>query len=479
MRKAALTEAISKDKEAVSEADTELTTLREKSAALADAVATAAKTANTTDFAQWQTKIKQYDSEREQLEKDELTARAGMEKATAQTQQITTRLATLETDMQVLLATGKERKMQLEKQTEAVNVITGGADANAALTDVQIRIKSITADEERLKSVLTAASEAKAAAEKTKTELTQQVVTISDMIAESNRTLTAALAESGFPSADNVKKSVVDQKTQRAAESAIKAYETELHGVVSSITMLEEKLSALGTVDGTSPDTEALELQLSALKTELDVLDATSLEKTRAEALLKEQIEKMSGDLEKLAALKSQRNALKKELDMYYDLTNLFEGNQFSEFLAKKQLKYITAEASIRFREMTGGRYGLELDGTDFVVCDNHNGGVRRSPRTLSGGETFIASLCLALALSSKIQMNNNTPLEFFFLDEGFGTLDASLTDTVMDALERLRNERLTVGVISHVQELQARISKKLNVYPPIEGIRGTRLEIE
>ena len=74
---------------------------------------------------------------------------------------------------------------------------------------------------------------------------------------------------------------------------------------------------------------------------------------------------------------------------------------------------------------MTGSSYGLETDGSGmFIIRDYKNGGVSRPASTLSGGETFMASLALALALSSQIQMKGAAPLEFFFLDEGFGTLD-------------------------------------------------------
>ena len=96
-------------------------------------------------------------------------------------------------------------------------------------------------------------------------------------------------------------------------------------------------------------------------------------------------------------------------------------------------------DASERLKKITNGRYSIELDGDDFnenketgnydvanfVIRDDFNGGTRRIPKSLSGGEVFLTSLSLALALSSKIQLKNNAPLETFFLDEGFGSLDS------------------------------------------------------
>src|SRR5690606_35793701 len=110
-------------------------------------------------------------------------------------------------------------------------------------------------------------------------------------------------------------------------------------------------------------------------------------------------------------------------------------------------------------------RYAIEVDSAGgFIIRDDANGGVRRPVGTLSGGETFLTSLSLALALSAQIQLRGKYPLEFFFLDEGFGTLDPDLLETVVAALEKLHMDRLTVGVISHVPELRARLPRRLIV---------------
>ena len=109
----------------------------------------------------------------------------------------------------------------------------------------------------------------------------------------------------------------------------------------------------------------------------------------------------------------------------------------------------------------------------------NANGGVRRPVSTLSGGETFLTSLALALALSAQIQLRGQYPLQFFFLDEGFGTLDPELLETVITALERLHNDKLTVGIISHVPELRSRLPRKLIVRPAEEAGAGSQLEVE
>ena len=86
--------------------------------------------------------------------------------------------------------------------------------------------------------------------------------------------------------------------------------------------------------------------------------------------------------------------------------------------------------------------------------------------------------MSLALALSSHIQLKGNAPLEFFFLDEGFGTLSGEFLDVAMNALERLYSEKLSVGIISHVEELKDRVPIRLIVSPPKFGGEGSLIKI-
>ena len=126
---------------------------------------------------------------------------------------------------------------------------------------------------------------------------------------------------------------------------------------------------------------------------------------------------------------------------------------------------------------MTGGKYFLKYDDKEFKVGDNLNGGALRVVKTLSGGETFLVSLSLALSLSGAICAQSQRPIEFFFLDEGFGTLDEKLVDTVMDVLGKL-SKSFSVGLISHVEELKRRIEYKAVVTGATET-HGSTVKIE
>jgi exonuclease SbcC len=184
-------------------------------------------------------------------------------------------------------------------------------------------------------------------------------------------------------------------------------------------------------------------------------------------------------DLEQKNESSSRLKSIEKDLSYYESIQRLLRGNRFVEFLAMHQLEYILQEASRRLLAMTANRYRLEVDSRgNFRISDNHQGGVSRDLKTLSGGETFMASLALALALSSRLQLRGNVRLETFLLDEGFGSLDAGLIDVVMQSLESLIGEQLSVGLISHVESLKARVPVRLEVTPAESGVSGTLVKL-
>jgi len=194
----------------------------------------------------------------------------------------------------------------------------------------------------------------------------------------------------------------------------------------------------------------------------------------------KSELEKLKTDLKDKNEKEAKYQELEHELDLINQIYKLIKGKRFVEFVATRQLRYIAQEASKRLMEITNNRYKLELNSDiEFIICDLHNGGVRRDCNTLSGGETFLTSLALALALSSHIQLKGGTDLGFFFLDEGFGTLDSGLLDVVMSSLEKLQDDEMAVGIISHVEELKERVPVKLLVEPAEPGLKGSSVQIE
>jgi exonuclease SbcC len=141
--------------------------------------------------------------------------------------------------------------------------------------------------------------------------------------------------------------------------------------------------------------------------------------------------------------------------------------NQFERWLLTEALDALVAGASGILHDLSGGRYELAHADGEFSVIDNADASLRRGVRTLSGGETFQASLALALALSEQLTglSQASARLESIMLDEGFGTLDSDTMDTVAATLENLasRGDRM-VGVVTHVAGLAERIPIRYQV---------------
>lgn len=146
-------------------------------------------------------------------------------------------------------------------------------------------------------------------------------------------------------------------------------------------------------------------------------------------------------------------------------LENLFKGNGFVNYVSSIHLRQMCEMANVRFHRLTKNQLSLSInDSNEFEIVDYLNDGYRRSVKTLSGGQSFQAALCLALALAESIQSLNKADRNFFFIDEGFGTQDADSIDTVFDTLQYLHQENRVVGVISHVEELKERIPRSITV---------------
>jgi DNA repair protein SbcC/Rad50 len=164
----------------------------------------------------------------------------------------------------------------------------------------------------------------------------------------------------------------------------------------------------------------------------------------------------------------SRFDALSKEL----------RADRIIAFLQVEALQILAAAGSEHLSTLSGGRYRLAFDQDEFFVIDAWNGEERRSARTLSGGETFLASLGLALALSEQVRslsLTRRADMDSLFLDEGFGTLDPETLEVVVDAIEQLGSDGRMVGVITHVRELALRLPARIEV----DGSpRGSQIQV-
>ncbi|WP_426616684.1 exonuclease subunit SbcC [Bacillus velezensis] len=276
--------------------------------------------------------------------------------------------------------------------------------------------------------------------------------------------------DTGFTEPDQVKKSLLPQGRAEEMKKEIDEFLDTSKQLSANISRVTDKLADRRISE------EEWTVSVSLLK-QAEAESGAAMEEKGAQAKAYAVMQKQHKRFKEIEAeLKSWQT----QIDRLDKLQSVCKGNTFVEFLAEEQLESVARDASARLGALTRQRYAILVDSEGgFVMRDDANGGVKRPVSSLSGGETFLTSLSLALALSAQIQLRGQYPLQFFFLDEGFGTLDQGLLDTVVTALEKLQSDNLSVGVISHVQELRARLPKKLIVHPSEPGGKGTRVTLE
>ncbi|HCC85848.1 MAG: ATPase involved in DNA repair, putative [Proteiniphilum acetatigenes] len=202
-----------------------------------------------------------------------------------------------------------------------------------------------------------------------------------------------------------------------------------------------------------------------SLLDEISTLSEQITQKIQEQGKTTEQLTKLQKDLERQTSLRKALEGLEVRAENIRTLKSLFKASGFVDYISSVYLQHLCNAANNRFFQLTRQKLSLEItpDNT-FQVRDFMNGGKIRSVKTLSGGQTFQASLSLALALADNIQKVTQSNQNFFFLDEGFGSLDKESLDIVFDTLKSLRHENRIVGVISHVEEMQQEIEVHLRI---------------
>ncbi|MBE6612391.1 MAG: SMC family ATPase [Ruminococcaceae bacterium] len=274
------------------------------------------------------------------------------------------------------------------------------------------------------------------------------------------------------------------RKLQRELELLTKAHgdcKADVTGLADSIERLKAQLA-----DAPVTDLAAHE----AKRQELAAVKASLTGQMTAAAV---RIETNSAALERLTAQSAQMQEAEHRLTMMRALSSTANGTltgrekiMLETFVQMNCFDRIIARANTRLMVMTGGQYELKRrtsamqnrsqSGLELDVIDHYNG-TERSVRTLSGGESFKASLSLALGLSDEIQSSaGGIRLDTMFVDEGFGSLDEDSLRQAIDALARLSDGNRLVGIISHVGELKSRIDRQIVVTKDKTG--GSHAEI-
>lgn len=255
----------------------------------------------------------------------------------------------------------------------------------------------------------------------------------------------------------------------KEAQEAYNLSEKNVSALKKSIKELNEQLATVYEIDKDAENEKKTELTSNRKIADDSMKTIHTRIAANVQAL--SDIRSKAGDLEEL----------EKKYTWIKSLSNTANGNisgkekiMLETYIQMTYFDRIIARANTRFMIMSGGQYELKRrreaennksqSGLDLDVIDHHNG-TERSIKTLSGGESFKASLSLALGLSDEIQCSSGgVKLDAMFVDEGFGSLDEESLDQAMKALSDLADGNRLVGIISHVAELKNRIDKQIVV---------------
>ncbi len=379
---------------------------------------------------------------------------------------------------------GRESGMDTLGDTGGIAVKRKLEETDAEIAQLETRVAALRSDKENADRVLAAAL---AAARSARTALEEAAVARTSAVSA----LSAALAESPFADISALNIAALSDETEYTFEREIRLWEDAQEKLLVQQAEAEHSLSSLraelraadGVAERGDEDeaaiiakTERVGRELNEAEAERDSIRLDLASAERDSALLKEKRAEYATLLKKSEAL----SRLKDDL----------EGKNrnkwaFDSWLLGKYLAEVTVFATSRLERMSEGRYSLLLDavgkkgralsGLDLEVFDAHTGKTRPCA-TLSGGESFIASISLALGLADSIQERAGgiIKLDAVFIDEGFGSLDDATLDKALSILDELRSHRM-VGLISHVGDLRTRIPSRIDV---IKGSTGSKIRL-
>ncbi|YCI28286.1 AAA family ATPase [Erwinia sp. PK3-005] len=224
---------------------------------------------------------------------------------------------------------------------------------------------------------------------------------------------------------------------------------------------------------------EELQVTLPELESALEAQQQRLHDNVRQQGQLRQQLESDNAQRQQQQSLLQQIEDNAQQVEDWGYLNQLIgssSGDKFRRFAQGLTLDHLVWLANQQLDRLHG-RYLLQRKSSDTLelqVMDTWQADAKRDTRTLSGGESFLVSLALALALSDLV--SHKTRIESLFLDEGFGTLDADTLDTALDALDALNASGKTIGVISHVEAMKERIPVQIKVRK-VNGLGYSRLD--
>jgi exonuclease SbcC len=346
----------------------------------------------------------------------------------------------------------------------AGRVRTAGADPARERQKLLAEVKGVRSRLTEAQAALARAQSAHAAAQATLTSARSAAEGRTCEATEAQAALDAALSALDLDAAQ-ARAAALPEADIAALEAAARSHTAQVEQLRAQLAELERQL-------GVEPFDPA---GLRQAERDLTATDAALSGVRERAGSLAEQERSAKGRLGRKAEIETQARDLATRLDTWQTLTNTLRANEFQSYLLTEVEAQLLTGAGLLLFGISDGRYRLALEDGEYVVQDLWNAGETRAVKTLSGGETFLASLSLAIALSDYLA--GNKILGALFLDEGFGTLDPQALEAVAGALENLRTQGRMVGVVTHVESLSERLPSRLIVTKSVAGSSVQRLD--
>jgi exonuclease SbcC len=354
-------------------------------------------------------------------------------------------------------ATGKLRNTQerldedcreLADAVKRISAVTTSADPASERSRTGAQIEALE-ERRRVAGATLAQSEKEIASARTGLQYATSTASKAEAEAlRAERRLEQALAKAEFLAATDARKAIRDPAAQARLEKQITEYESSHTTAFQAVDRLKATLAGRSVSES---ELAVAKQRLEEIRAERDALQLSVVQ--RQQDVLR--LEKALG---KALSLREAAERSRAKLVLYRTLSTDLGSAAFQRFLLEEAFADMVSGASKRLRELTG-RYTLAWDDGEFFVVDHDNASERRRAETLSGGETFLASLSLALQLSDQVlQTSGAVRLDSLFIDEGFGTLDPATLDVVGQAIEALQVGGRMVGIITHIAALTERL---------------------
>lgn len=355
---------------------------------------------------------------------------------------------------------------QVASAVLALGDLAGVADPQAEATALRAAWDTLTVAEGRARQDAAASEATAAEAQRHHRTRLDEVETIRRACEAAEQTLQTACAAAGIEGSAQVKEGILP-----AAEHAVITARVAQHQQQRQL--LDGQRAHLEDVLGGQ---EVGEDQVASAREERGRVRALATQSAETAAQMGAAVQAAQQAAQRAVEVRGTLKGVEHDWRIHRQLAEDLRSDRFQEFLLTQVFDELVRGASVRLLELTG-RYTLQFDGSEFWVEDHDNARERRRSGTLSGGETFLASLALALELSQQVQRAAGAvPLQSLFVDEGFGALDPETLDAVTGALEGLQAGGRLVGIITHIPELTARMPSRVWVR---KGPQGSHLTVE